>query len=373
MNNEIINQEEELVLLLSQPCLSTEQAEKFKYLLESYLNWDKVIGMIELHRIAGLAWKNIQEYFFNNDSNRCTCNRLYKYLYNSYKINTLRASEQLNYTYDICRILEKNNIKYVLLKGIIISSGLYGDSGLRDFNDNDILIHPKDIDAATSLILNLGYIQGESKHLTKIKKPTRKEKIIRSLTSHEVIPFIKNLSSETNISAQHIVDLHFSVNLMSGKRTDEILTKWLAERQEIHINGKLLHTLNWEDMLLFLCEHFYKEAVSARDLNMYKDLLLYKLCDIYYLTMFKKINWEELLIKTKEFELERQVYFTLKYLEDVFNVGSLESVIQVVKPENTNFLNQVYHYNSDKVAYEYKSDILVKRFFDIDKPRKANI
>lgn len=372
MDNEIINQEEELVVLLSQPFLNAEQEIKFKYLLESYLNWDKVIGMIELHRIAGLAWKNVQKYFFNNDSNRCTCNRLYKYLYNSYKINTIRANEQLNYTYDVCNVLKKNNIKYVLLKGIVISSGLYGDIGLRDFNDNDILISPKDVNAATNLILQLGYLQGESKHLSKIKKTTRKEKITRSLTSHEVIPFIKNLSPEANFSPQHIVDLHFSINLMSGKRTDNIVEKWIEDSIEINIQQKKIYTLKWENMLLFLCEHFYKEATSSRDLTMYKDLLLYKLCDIHYLILFKKINLEELLTKTKEFELEKQVYFTLKYLEDVFNVKDLKSFIEKIKPKNTSFLNHVYYYNSDKIAYEHTNISLNKRFFDIKKPEKIN-
>src|SRR5690606_23514824 len=373
MNENILNKDEELVLLLSYPNLSEKQTKKLKFLLESYLNSDRVIGMIELHRIAGLAWKNIQRYFFNDTNNRWSCNRLYKYLYTSYKFHTLRGNEQLVYTYEVCNKLEQSNIEYVLLKGIINSHGLYNDFGLRDFNDNDILIHPKDIDAATRLILNLGYIQGESKHLTKIKKLTRKEKIIRSLASHEVIPFIKTLSTENKVSSQHIVDLHFSVNLMSGKRTDEIIAKWLKSKIAIKINEKKLYTLNWEDMFLFLCEHFYKEAISVRDLKMYKDLLLYKICDIYFLIEYKKIRWNEIINKAKALELEKQVYFTLMYLKDVFNATHLEAIIQDVSPENTTFLHQVYHYNSDKVAFEYKDELLVKRFFDINKPQKATV
>ncbi|WP_152656512.1 nucleotidyltransferase family protein [Oceanobacillus sp. CFH 90083] len=37
---------------------------------------------------------------------------------------------------------------------------MYHDLGLRDFNDNDIFVHPQDIEKAKKIILNLDYEQG---------------------------------------------------------------------------------------------------------------------------------------------------------------------------------------------------------------------
>ena len=163
--------------------------------------------------------------------------------------------------------------------------------GLRDFNDNDILVHPRDVGRITKLLKqNLGYIQGESKHLTKVKEPTRKESLIRSITSHEVIPFIKNVTKEASFLRQHIVDLHTSVNLMTRVKNELIIEDWLNDCIQLKIGKEKIYTLRWENTFLFLCEHFYKEAISIRDLKMYKDMLLYKLCDIHLMILNKQLD-----------------------------------------------------------------------------------
>ncbi|QPA52712.1 nucleotidyltransferase family protein [Lysinibacillus sphaericus] len=369
MEISLLSNEENLVILLSKPRLSNEENFKLVKLLQSYLNWDKVIGMLEIHRVSGIAWENLQKYFFVNEDNKCTFPRLYKYLHNNFKVQSIRAKEQFVYTSQICELFDKSGIKYVLLKGIAISNGIYNDLGLRDFNDNDILVHPNDLNKVIQLLReHLGYEQGETKHYTKVKKQTRKEQLIRSMTSHEVVPFIKNVSNECLFLRQHIIDLHFSVNLMTKDRNVEIVEHWLNERIPLNINGQVVYTLKWENMLLFLCEHFYKEAVSITDIKMYKDLLLYKYCDILFLIEYKKLDWKEIVSKGKEFNLIKQMYFTLTFVSEISDIKLLIDSLNI-EPLHTDYLNHVYYYDSNRTAYKYSTSSK-ERLFDILKPTK---
>lgn len=127
-------------------------------------------------------------------------------------------------------MLTENQIEYVLLKGISLSKHIYNDMGLRDFNDNDILVHPNDIEKAKNLIISLGYEQGEPMNDTKVAKPNRKELLVRKLSSHEIVPLVKNVSDVEHFLTQHIIDLHFSVNLMTKNHNVNII-KELFQRK----------------------------------------------------------------------------------------------------------------------------------------------
>lgn len=363
--------EQELVVLLTKQDLNDNEKKHLIKLLQMNLSWDKVIGILELHRVAGIAWLNIKKYFFNNNQNRCSCPRLYKYLMNSYNIQTCRAKEQLKYTLEVCELLNKNGIKYVLLKGIAVSKELYNDLGLRDFNDNDILVHPNEVEKAKNLILSLDYRQGDSKHLTKITKPTRKEIMIRKINSHEIVPLIKDVSNDTYFLTQHIIDLHFSVNLMTKNREENDLEEWFESRNVIRFNNCSINVLNWEYLLIFLSEHFYKEAVSHRDLMMYKDLLLYKLCDIYFLIKNKSINWDKVISLSIKYNFTKQLCFTLKYLSAIYDIHPINEIITTLESRNTFSMDNVYYYDSKEIAYTYTDQSLKERIFDINKPCKA--
>ncbi|WP_252189263.1 nucleotidyltransferase domain-containing protein [Rossellomorea vietnamensis] len=346
-----------------------EEKELIK-LLHMNLEWDKVLGIIEMHRVGGIGWLNLNKYFFNDNKNRCKFPRLYKFLKNSYSAQKLRAEEHLKYTSLVCLALTENNISYVLLKGLSLSEYVYNDLGLRDFNDNDILVHPNDIEKAKNIIMNLGYEQGETKHYTKIIKSNRKEQLVRKLSSHEIIPLIRDVSGSEIFLTQHIIDLHFSVNLMTKERSNNITTEFLSSSRSITIKGNQIQILNKENLLIFLTEHFYKEAISYRDVTMYKDLLLYKLCDIYYLINKNHIDWDYILEFANKNNFEKQLYFALVYVQEAFNTATLTTIINKLDVRENFFDDNVYYYDSSDIAFTYNSGSLIERMFDIDKPKR---
>ncbi|WP_152656283.1 nucleotidyltransferase family protein [Oceanobacillus sp. CFH 90083] len=363
-----MRKEYKLILLLCKMSLSEEEQKILQQYLQEHLDWDKVIGLLEIHRIAGLAWKNINKYFFCNNENRCTLPRLYHYLYNSYSLQKLRGEEQLKITKSICNLLDYHKINYALIKGISLVLGVYKDCGLRGFNDNDLLVHPNDLEKVKNILIAEGYVQGETKHLTKIIKSSRRDLLKRSMNSHEVMPFI--LKTNSDLVPQHIIDVHFSINLMSNKRNLESLEEFLFSNIELVENKFSIKTLNNNKHLMFLCEHFYKEAISFNDLKMYKDNSIYKLCDIYYFIKSNFINWEEFNEQCLRFGFSKQVYLSMTYLKEIFNEDEMLDNILPLEPQDKTFLNKVFYYNSDQVAFQYENENFVERVFDIDKPKK---
>ncbi|QHE59795.1 hypothetical protein FHE72_01125 [Rossellomorea vietnamensis] len=365
-----LRDEYKLVVLLSKRDLDMVEEKELIKLLHMNLEWDKVLGIIEMHRVGGIGWLNLNKYFFNDNKNRCKFPRLYKFLKNSYSAQKLRAEEHLKYTSLVCLALTENNISYVLLKGLSLSEYVYNDLGLRDFNDNDILVHPNDIEKAKNIIMNLGYEQGETKHYTKIIKSNRKEQLVRKLSSHEIIPLIRDVSGSEIFLTQHIIDLHFSVNLMTKERSNNITTEFLSSSRSITIKGNQIQILNKENLLIFLTEHFYKEAISYRDVTMYKDLLLYKLCDIYYLINKNHIDWDYILEFANKNNFEKQLYFALVYVQEAFNTATLTTIINKLDVRENFFDDNVYYYDSSDIAFTYNSGSLIERMFDIDKPKR---
>ncbi|MEI3916267.1 MULTISPECIES: nucleotidyltransferase family protein [Bacillus] len=367
----VLKLEYELIILLTKQDLNESEINRLKELLGSHLEWDRIIGLLYIHRVLGIAWLNLKKYYSQDEKNRCAMPRLFKLLNESYNAQKEKFSEQLEYTYQVCKALEDKNIRYVVLKGVSLSGIIYKDGGLRDFNDNDILIHPNDLDRAKEEILSLGYVQGNVKHHIKIVKPTRRELLIRRMNSHEVIPLVKDISKDSMLAAHHVIDLHFSVNLMTKNHNEDIVEKFLNHRIKEKIQGKMIYSLDYNDMFIFLCEHFYKEAKSVRDLNMYKDLLLYKICDIYHILLNKNlINWNTIVSTIEEYEMEKQVEFALTYVKRIFKCDISPLL-------NKNSYNEdfdiVYQYDSEEVAYKHNANQeLVDRVFDISRPRMIN-
>jgi len=57
----------------------------------------------------------------------------------------------------LAELLNKENINYIVYKGVMISKLFYQQIGLREFNDNDILINQQDLPVVRDLLLQRGY------------------------------------------------------------------------------------------------------------------------------------------------------------------------------------------------------------------------
>ncbi|HDR3523487.1 nucleotidyltransferase family protein (plasmid) [Bacillus cereus] len=371
---ENLSLEYQVVFYLSKMHLFEEESSHLCELLDTDMDWSIVIGQIELHRIAGIAWKVLNKYVFCDEKKKFKCPRLIRYLRNTYQVNSIMSNEQYKYTSFICDLFDESGINYVLLKGLFDAQYIYEDIGLRSFNDNDILVHPNQVQDAINLLKTHGYIQGKAREQRKIIPANRKDIIKHSLVSHEVFPLAIEIN-DTLFLRQHIIDLHFSANLMSRQKNADLVKELLDSRIAILINGKKIFGLSPEYALWFLCQHLYKEAVSYNDMKLYKDLLLYKFCDIY--NFLKKasthINWEVFINRVKQLGQEKDVYFTLYQTSKLFGENICpDQYLSKLEPITKGYMNEIYKYDTNEVVYRHNDNIL-KRIFDFNRPSKIKI
>ncbi|WP_144502491.1 nucleotidyltransferase domain-containing protein [Bacillus thuringiensis] len=362
-----LSKEKQLVYLLAKTKLNKEEIFELKELLSTHLDWSKVIGLIQFHRIAGSAYSNIKTYI--NEIKGFKYPYFLKLITIMYKAQKQISLEQYKYILEICEILHANNIKYAVLKGIALAQCAYGDIGMRISNDFDILIHPNDTNQVLKILKEIGYVQGTyDYHKKEIVLANRREVVTLPLISHQTYPLVKKVDENHQFLEYFSVDVHFSVDLMTNNRTDKVVEDFLNRGKKVVIQGKEVCTLDREDMLIFTCMHFYKDAIYESEVLNYKDLLLYKICDIYRLIINdddKEINWNEITQRVVKYKLQKPLYYALYYTNDLFEVIP-EEILSAFEQQPKQYLNQII--NKGSVVGQWEDNIL-DRVFNITRPQ----
>lgn len=355
-----MNLEQKFIVNLIHPNFN---AIRFKEDLSFDIDWEYTCRTLSFHRLNGIAWINIR----NNQQSKLTKNRILSFVKGAYSMQLDKARIQEKHTIEICQSIERDGIQYAVLKGVVIAYGVYKDLGSKLSGDLDLLIHPKDIQKISLLLENLGYIQGDFDDNGKIVRVSRRELLTRPLVSHEIFPFIKVVRGENSYIDTHSIDVHFSVDLMTGNRTNIIVESLLHQRIRLDFHGNQIYSLSWEDHLIFLCVHFYKEATNYEQVRSGNDLKLYKLCDIAYLLSLGLVDWGLFLAKTNKLSTEKEVYFSFSYIKALFGDIYDEPSISKIRPEDVSYLSHVFFYNTNRLAGKWSIPDLVDRIFTIER------
>ncbi|MFC5404229.1 nucleotidyltransferase family protein [Cohnella soli] len=363
----MVKNEHRIIQLLIHPQLNNEDTEELKKLLETHMDWATVTGTIITHRVSGIAYRKMRE-LIGKGFNAFVYPRFYYTFEGIYKLQTVRSAELRRQTEFVCNQLEKEQIKYCVLKGLALSQSVYGDIGVRVSNDTDILVASNQIQSAIQLINHLGYVQGHIDMKSgEIVPASRRDLVIRPMVSHEVIPLLRKIDIQTEWPI-HEIDLHFSLDLMTGNRTEQQLQDYLDRRIVIQTEQTGVYSLAWEDHLLFLCVHFYKEAAFDFEVRKCNDLSLYKLCDIAHMLSSSSISidWDEFAARTDRYGMGKAVWYTLSYVEQIFGCMIPEHIMNLWQTEDESFLHTVYEYNKDKVIIRW-TDTIWERVFNMNR------
>lgn len=366
-----LTDEERLVLLCSKPALRNAEVEDFRQLMAAHMDWSRVFGMLHTHGVMGTAWQNIERYFLVKGTEKAVYGKFVSSVKQMYHMQKMRGEQQCRFTLDICHELDKRSIQYSLLKGIVLSQVAYGDLGSRDFKDNDMLIHSSQIDEAIAIMKEMGYVQGMINYKTNSVTPLpRREIMIRSMVSHEVIPLIKYIENSPFLE-YHALDLQFSLDLMTSRRTDTAVQQMLERSQIIDVAGHPVRTLEWEDLLLFMLIHLTREATSELDVMAYKDILLYKFMDIHRFLDSPQVNvdWDKVLQRAQDLNFQKEVFYALHYTQILYGEAGPEGFLDKLNIEDWEFLDQVYRYNSEDIAIRWQNSF-EERLFDTNRPFK---
>ncbi len=201
-------------------------------------------------------------------------------------IHLTHNNEVENYQKNLVKILEGNNINYVIIKGTV-SASFYNKPQYRSLGDVDFLIDPKDKEKVTEILENEGYISSLKEH----ENHTVFKKGRANLEMHYSLPGMPKGEKGKKIS-------DFLSGLVYNVESKKVLnTTYNAPTNTNHGVILLLHTAH----------HLLNEGLGLRHLldwgfyvNAVKDTEEFKNELLPFLTEVGLLEFAKVLTKTTE-------------------------------------------------------------------------
>lgn len=200
-----------------------------------------------------------------------------------------------------------SEIPYAVVKGEALSLLAYGNTGMRESSDIDILVSRSNIDFIRQELNKACFVQELSS--------SRIERIVTLSSSHQTLPYYKKKQGLT-----FTVDINFDIfwGEYDGIRVD--MDEYLKDRELLNIYGQNVYSLTPCNALIQLVLHHYKDMNSI--------FLLYtrgfpdkrKFKDVYMLIINNK-NAIDVSVFTnicKEMHIDEYVYCVLYYTNYYF-------------------------------------------------------
>ena len=250
-NEPDIRNEEKLLPELCRLNFSNAQTLKIKELVTSVTDWNYFASLANEHGVVALSFHNLEKLGFLSAIPEKTAATLN----NGLMLSLSRNSFHVTVIPEILGILNKENIKTVLLKGMALELSVYGNSGLRQMTDIDILIDRSHYKRAQKILIENGYVSLPVKSLFHLP--------IIAYTGKHLPSLLKNGAS---------IDIH--LELFGGGNS--ILTKRFYDNSsEIRVNEQYAYIPPPQLFFLYLVRHLYNHEINNESqLRLYTDLVV---------------------------------------------------------------------------------------------------
>jgi len=246
-----IRNEELLLLRLCRLSFKNEQVSEINELVRTISDWGYFAALANDHGVIALAYYNLKKLGYVT----LLPSDIETDLKNKYMVNISRNAFHTSTITALVKLFDENKIKMVLLKGLALEFSVYGNAGLRQMTDIDILIDRSDEENAGKILFRLGYDQLPVKSV--LHKP-----IISYLGKH-LPSFVRSGSS---------LDIH--LELFPGFKND--LTKRFFETSQlISANGQSFNIPEPQIFFIYLIKHLWNhELTNESQLRLYTDLVV---------------------------------------------------------------------------------------------------
>jgi hypothetical protein len=154
MNSNLDIRDEEILLLgLCRLSFDVELTVMLMALAETTKDWPYFSSLANKHGVAALVYHNLEKLGFLQYVPKDSAD----YLRNSLLINLSRNAQNTEATSGTLKMLNRENIKIVLLKGLALELSVYGNCGLRQMTDVDVLASREDCLKARKVMMNNGF------------------------------------------------------------------------------------------------------------------------------------------------------------------------------------------------------------------------
>jgi putative nucleotidyltransferase-like protein len=268
----------ELLLAACSGPLSKQRLQKCEEWLDQPLDWEFLLNFAEQHDLAALFFWNAQSFAGALPSS--VVSRL-RFCYEHNARKNLLLTQLLMEVY---QLLHRAAIASIALKGPTLAAGIYGDLGLRQFSDVDLLVRRSDIPRAKELLLAAGFQSA-------LQLTSTQERL--HLRWDNEFPFHRG-AQENILELQWRITPYFYA-------VDFDLEGQFERATSTGLGGIQCPTLCPEDMLLVLCVHGAKHAWTK----------LSWLCDIAWLVRTHHLNWDQIEHDAESLGIERILFVSL--------------------------------------------------------------
>jgi len=209
--------------------------------------------------------------------------------------------------------LQSYDIAVIALKGAIFARLFYQDIALRLAPvDLDLLIKKEDLLKAQEILGRIGY--------SFLYVEPKKDFLQPVGLDQQIVQIC--LSKKAQGLWDFIVDMHTSIRGFS--RPAQIQALWQQARY-ISLGGKKILVPSNEDLLLYL---------SVISISLLESVQLRYLYDMHRLITIgqKELEWDKLILKAKDYNLETCLYFPLTILRSLFRTEIPSRVINDIAP-----------------------------------------
>jgi hypothetical protein len=244
-----LTSEEKLLLFLCRRDFDETVRKKIGNVISNVSDWNRFADLANRHGIIALCRDNLLKTCYH----RSIPGNVWAILENGYYKSLARNTFIYKSLEEISNEALRENIKIVLLKGLALEKTVYGNKGLRQMNDLDLLATPGDAMKLRDLLLNEGYTSAPM-----ISRVYEKKMFVEG--KHLPAMYKNGLSTE----------IHFK--LFEQKRnslTEEIIesSSMIPGTMNLFIPDAQLH-------FLYLIKHLDKhEKDDYSQLRLYMDLI----------------------------------------------------------------------------------------------------
>jgi hypothetical protein len=212
-----------------------EDRESVRVLAQGDIDWDVFLEMVELHRLTPIIFHNLTEY-----AKDVVPSAILLRLEKETAAKGLAALQNLSEILRLQKLFLEAAIDLRILKGIPLAIVAYGNPGLRESGDIDLLIKERDISAAHDLMLREGYV---------LEEPNSE------LTPRRFSYYVAHWKDFVyhHPTTGHSVELHW--RLTRNRAMPGALPANPQSSSWINAGAARIHCLNFDDLFLYLCVH----------------------------------------------------------------------------------------------------------------------
>lgn len=246
-----IRDEEILLLGLCRLRFGDDLVLRLKHIAGKITDWDYFSTLANDHGIAALAGHNLESLSFTGYKNE----KALSMLKNARMISVGRNAFHISSLEELLYLYNNADIKVVILKGLALELTVYGNTGLRQMTDVDILVDRQEYLKARNILMKDGYDSMPVK--SGFHRP------IMAWTGKHLPSMLKNGTS---------VDIH--IELFGGKKNN-LTEKTLTTANEIRIDRERAWIPDPQLHFLYLIRHLHNHELQGESqLRLYTDLVV---------------------------------------------------------------------------------------------------